>query len=99
MGITLLSCIGKLFTSLLNHRLCLFLEDYGVMGEEQAGFCSGYSTVDHVFVLNMLIELYSHKKKQLYCAFIDYGKAFDSIDRSLLWQNYSVRTCVENSSM
>ena len=85
-GITLLSCIEKLFTSLLNHRLCLFLEDYGVMGEEQAGFRSGYSTVDHVVVLNVLIELYSHKKKKLYCAFIDYKKAFDSIDRSLLWQ-------------
>ena len=85
-GITLLSCVGKLFTSLLNHRLCIFLDDYGVLGEEQAGFRSGYSTADHVFVLNMLIELYSYKKKKLFCAFIDYKKAFDSIDRTLLWQ-------------
>ena len=85
-GTTLLSCIGKLFTSLLNHRLCIFVEDYGGLSEEQSGLCSGCNTVDHVFVLNMLIELYSHKKKKLFCAFINYKKAFDSIHRTLLRQ-------------
>ena len=93
-GITLLSCVGKLFTSLLNHRLCIFLEDYGILGEEQAGFRSGYNTVDHVFVLNTLIELYSHKRKKLFCAFIDYKKAFDSIDRAPVMAKITQSKCM-----
>ena len=55
--------------------------------EEQAGFRKGYSTIDHIFNLKCLVDLYLHrKKKQLFCAFIDYRKAFDSVNRIALWQ-------------
>ena len=56
------------------------------MGREQAGFREGYSTIDHAFVLHLVIELYQSVRKRVFCAFIDYRKTFDSIDRSLLWQ-------------
>ena len=36
-------------------------------------------------ILNELINLYLHKKQRLYCCFIDYQKAFDTINRSALW--------------
>jgi len=84
-GITLLSCVGKLFTACLNSRLSYYLEATGTLGEEQAGFRENYSTTDHTFVLHALIDLYLHRKKRLYCAFVDYKKAFDLIDRSSLW--------------
>lgn len=84
-GITLLSCIGKLFTSVVNKRLSDYVEATGILGEEQAGFREGYSTLDHIFVLYSIIDLYLHKKKRIYCAFIDYKKAFDLIDRTSLW--------------
>ena len=57
-----------------------------ILGREQAGFREGYSTIDHAFVLHLVIELYQSVRKRVFCAFIDYRKAFDSIDRSLLWQ-------------
>lgn len=50
-GITLLSCIGKLFTAAINHRLTYYLEASGTLGNEQAGFRSGFSTIDHIFTL------------------------------------------------
>ena len=75
--ITLLSCIGKLFTACLNSRLTLYTDGAGILGEEQAGFREHYSTLDHMFVLNSLIELYLSKRKRIYCAFVDYKKAFD----------------------
>ena len=90
-GITLLSCIGKLVTSILNNRLNQYFEEIGALGEEQAGFRAGYSTQDHVFTLKMLIDLHNSQSKRLYCAFIDYKKAFDSIHRSYLWQNSLVK--------
>ena len=84
-GITLLSCTGKLFTACLNYRLSGYVED-NILGKEQAGFRVGYSTIDHIFVLQIIIELYQSVKKRVYCAFIDYRKAFDFVNRPLLWQ-------------
>ena len=54
--------------------------------EEQAGFRKGYNTIDHIFNLKCLVDMYLHRKKQLFCAFIDYRKAFDSVNRIALWQ-------------
>ena len=49
------------------------------------GFRSGYSSVDHVFTLQVLTELLKQKKKKLFCLFVDYNKAFDSVWRVGLW--------------
>ena len=84
-GITLLSCLGKLFSAIINTRLTKFVENRKIIGEEQAAFREGYSTLDHAFVLNELINIYLHENKRLYCCFIDYQKAFDTIERSALW--------------
>ena len=64
----------------------MYLEEIGALGEEQAGFRPGYSTQYHIFVLKMLIDLYNSQNKRIFCAFIDYKKALDSINRAYLWQ-------------
>ena len=84
--ITLLSCLGKLFTAVLNNRLNIFLEDLDILKENQAGFRQAYSTSDHIFALNSIIELLRHQKQKIYCTFIDFSKAFDSVWRVGLWQ-------------
>ena len=89
-GISIISCLGKLFTALINERLTKFADINEIIGEEQAGFRSGYSTQDHIFTLHAIINIYLNKlnkkrNKRLYCAFIDYSKAFDLVDRTSLW--------------
>ena len=81
----MLSCTCKLFNACLNTRLSKYVDE-DILGKEQVGFRKGYSTIDHVFVLHLVIELYQSVRKRVFCAFIDYQKAFDSVDRSLLWQ-------------
>ena len=49
------------------------------IGDEQACFRSGCSTMDHVFVQNSIID----EKKACYCSFIDYKKAFDLVSVSV----------------
>ena len=71
---------------MLNYRLNKYLEEYGLLGEEQAGFRSGYSTSDHFFAMDVLDNLYLYSGKNLYCAFVDNKKTFDSIDRVFMWQ-------------
>ena len=84
-GITLLSCLGKLFTSCLNSRISHFLFSNGKIGYEQAGFRPEFSTLDHIFSLHAIIEYYKCKNRRVYCAFVDYSKAFDMVDRTALW--------------
>ena len=84
-AITLVSCLGKLFTAVLNERLNMFLSENEILSENQAGFRKCYSTNDHIFVLHSLFELLKLQKKKLYCKFIDFSKAFDSVWRIGLW--------------
>ncbi|MCG8034442.1 MAG: reverse transcriptase family protein [Candidatus Thiodiazotropha taylori] len=83
--ITILSCLNKLFTAVLNERLTNFLEDNNLLNENQAGFRKSYATTDHVFSLYALIEIMKIEKKKLFCSFVDFSKAFDSVWRSALW--------------
>ena len=84
-GVTILSCLSKLFSISLNSRLTRFVEVNHIIGPEQAGFRSGFSTTDHMFALKSIIDIYLSKQKRLYCCYIDYSKAFDTISRSELW--------------
>lgn len=83
--ITLLSCLGKLFTCILNNRLSKYMEDNKLMSEIQSGFRKQYSTVDNIFILYALLEFCKSKKTKLYCCFVDFTKAFDNIWRIGLW--------------
>ena len=85
-GITLLSCIGKLFTSVLNSRLYVYLTSENKLGNEQAGFRPKHSTLDHIFALHVISKFYIDQKKQLFCAFVYCSKAFNFINRNHLWQ-------------
>ncbi len=41
--------------------------------------------MDHIFVLKHILDLFISKKRKLYCCFVDYTKAFDTIWREVLW--------------
>ena len=64
--ITLLNCMGKLFTCIINERLQNFSEKYEKITKCQAGFCRGFSTIDNIFVLNTLINLLQNSRKNCF---------------------------------
>ncbi len=65
-GTTLLSCLGKLFTSIIYGILTKFSNRRNIAKEIQAGFRQGYSTLDHIFLLKSIIDLFLwRRKKQL----------------------------------
>ncbi|XP_076041883.1 uncharacterized protein LOC143025762 [Oratosquilla oratoria] len=53
--------------------------------ESQCGFRKHRSTTDMVFCLRQLQEKAREQKKDLFIAFIDLTKAFDTVNRPLLW--------------
>lgn len=53
--------------------------------EAQAGFRSGYSTIDHIYLLKSVTDLGCWKRRKLFCLFVEYRKAFDMVWREGLW--------------
>ncbi len=84
-GISLISCVSKLYSCLLNNRLIGYCNENSVFAEEQNGFRANRSCEDHIFVLNSIIENRLNEKRSTYCAFIDLEKAFDWLNRDLLF--------------
>ncbi|VDI30526.1 Hypothetical predicted protein [Mytilus galloprovincialis] len=84
-GISLVSHIGKLFTTLINARLTKWSRNHDVLTDAQFGFRPGYGTTDAIFALNSLISKSLRSGKRFYCCFVDYKTAFDSVTHMKLW--------------
>ena len=79
-GISLLSCVGKVFTKIINTRLTIWANENDKVYEVQGGFQKGKSTMDHIFIFQSLVSKYLCKPKgRFYSVFIDFTKAFDSV--------------------
>ena len=82
-GMTLVSSLGKLFSSLICNRIENEISKY-ILLPSQAGFRKNCGTTDHVFTLFGLIKKAMSKGRYIYTCFVDFRKAFDSICRKCL---------------
>ncbi len=86
-GITVGPVLAKMFAMILDQRIATWTENNNLRAKGQAGFRRDYRTTDNLFILKTLLEKRkSRTKAKLYCCFVDFKKAFDSIPRSVLWQ-------------
>jgi exonuclease III len=76
--ISLLSHVYKLFSRVITNRLARRFDDF--QPPEQAGFRKGFSTIDHIHTLRQVIQKTEEYNRPLCLAFVDYEKAFDSIE-------------------
>ena len=84
-GISVISCLSKLFSSILQLRLKTYVLDHNILSDEQLGFREGNRTSDSHIILYSLIQKYcQNKNQQIYSCFVDFRKAFDSVPRDLL---------------
>ena len=63
----------------------MWAEESGILTDCQFGFRGAHRATDAIFVLNTLIEQSKWKRKKLFCRFVDFRNAFDSMDPQLLW--------------
>ena len=83
-GIAILSALSKLFNRILNDRLSKFICDNNLIDQKQIGFRKGSRTSDHMFMLKTLIDVYTRNNGKLFTCFVDFKKAFDSINHQFL---------------
>ena len=84
-GLAVGSAFAKFFSQLLLRRLTSFVNEKELLSPNQGGFQKNMSTSDLIFLLQTVIEkVVKRGKKKLYAAFIDFQKAYDTVDRDLL---------------
>ena len=85
-GIAVSPVAAKLFAMVMLARLDKWAERRGLRAKGQAGFRAGRGTPDNLFVLRHMIDSAAVHKRPLFCAFIDFSKAYDRVDRAILWR-------------
>ena len=84
-GLAIGSSLGKLYSHILLNRLMIYIKDNNLISSNQIGFMKNAKTSDHIFLLQTIIEKVVKKnKKKLFAAFIDFKKAYDTVDRKKL---------------
>ncbi|EYC35149.1 hypothetical protein Y032_1133g3663 [Ancylostoma ceylanicum] len=78
--ITLLSHLYKIFMRVIYARMERTLDEN--MPREQAGFRKRFSTIDHIFTISQLAERCREYKVPLCLLFVDFQKAFDSVEHN-----------------
>ena len=85
-GITINSCVSKLFMLLINNRLQEYCDRRGIIHYSQIGFRKNFRSGDHVFTMKTLIDKSLHENKTLHVCFVDFRKAYDTVWRDGLFK-------------
>lgn len=83
-GITLISSVYKVLSGILKRRITPIAEKE--LGGYQGGFRSGKSTIDQIFNVRQTMEKMYELGLDVHQIFIDFKQAYDSINRSFLWE-------------
>lgn len=76
-----MSTVYKLYSTILNERIMLYLETERLLVEEQNGFHKSGSCLDHILELSTIITNRISENKSTSACFIDFQMAFDMISR------------------
>lgn len=83
-GLAVGSNLGKFYTKCLNEKLKTFLENRNIISPHQFGFRDNFRTTDAIFSLRSVLSHYKNANKAVYSCFVDFNKAFDSVNRVAL---------------
>ena len=85
-GLSLIAHLGKVLERLVQNRLGFYVEFViCYFPESQNGFRRGRSTVDSIFCSRLISSYCREKNIFLIKCFIDLTKAYDKVDRKVLW--------------
>ena len=84
--LTVLISLAGLYSKVLTARLTSVVEHHDLLGEAQGGFRKGRGAADNLFILNSIFWKARARKEKIHLGFVDITKAYDSVNRELLWK-------------
>ena len=81
-----MSHAGDVLLKVVARRLSAYREAKGLLPKEQRGFRPDHSITDMMFVVRTLQEIGRKAGVYFFMSFIDLQKAYDTADRTPLWQ-------------
>ena len=85
-GISLLSVPYKIYADILNQRLMKWLDENRLLVEQQNSFRKKRNCIEHIiYSLYTIINNRKLSRHSTFACFIDYKKAFDTVNRDMLW--------------
>ena len=96
----LLSIPSKVLTRVILNRMKVAVDE--ALRDEQVGFRKDRSCIDQIARLRIIVEQTIEWSSPLYLLFVDFEKAFDSLDREAMWRilrHYGIKssTCLRFS--
>jgi hypothetical protein len=80
----MLSTVSQLYANILKNKLNRHSES--ILEEEQCGIRRGRSTMEAIFTLRQILKKRREFNLPTLIIFVDYEKAYDSLNRGKLWQ-------------
>ena len=80
--------LAKLYGIILKKKISIWLESEGERAKGQVGFRRQHSTTNHLVTLRIIVEECRNDKSNLFCCFVDFRKAFDTVPRNNLWNRF-----------
>ena len=78
--------ITNIFCGIIKEKLTKVIEAERVIGEEQGGFRKDRRGTDNLYIVKEIIEHARKSNKKYYVVFLDIEKAYDTVDRKVLWE-------------
>ena len=94
-GISVSSCLGKLFNKILQRRLEKLCNKNSIINDIQGSGKANSRTSDHLLIVRFLIDKYVNDQgKKMFACFVDLQKAYDTVPRVKLFhsllKNYNI---------
>ena len=84
-GIAVGTLLSKIYASVLDGRIQWAAETHGQRASGQFGFRQDRSCAQAIFVLTTLIQVRRRRGGSMHVCYVDFQKAYDSVNRELLW--------------
>ena len=88
--ITIINTFGKLLEKIIHFQTSTYLKLNEILSDDQHGFKKGFSTSSAI--VEFLIDIYDAKLTGMVtgCVYIDYQKAFDTINHNILFKKMAL---------